>query len=341
MQSTPAGLTAKPNTRKHFSHRNKTIVLSAEEKGKFRRQLLFLNSRQSLEAVSGSIINQELEEAAPFLPSGCVNLLIVDPPYNLNKTYNKTSFRRMSLHDYEMTLEKWLTSLIHTLAPNATVYICGDWQSSPAVYNVASRHLKIRNRITWEREKGRGAKNNWKNCSEDIWFCTLSGNYTFHADRVKLTRKVIAPYRDADGLPRDWIENGAGKIRLTYPSNLWSDISIPFWSMAENTEHPTQKPEKLIAKLILASSNENDVVFDPFLGSGTTAVVSAKLQRRFFGIEKEQDYCCVALKRLELAQANPTIQGYGKGVFWERNTLPPSGNNASTLSTLPLMAERT
>jgi len=237
MQPTPAGFTAKPNTRKHFSHRNKTIVLSAEEKGEFRRQLLFLNSPQSLEAISGSIINQELEEAAPFLPSGCVNLLIMDPPYNLNKTYNKSSFRRMSLHDYEMTLEKWLTSLIHTLAPDATVYICGDWQSSPAVYNFASRHLKIRNRITWEREKGRGAKNNWKNCSEDIWFCTVSGNHTFHADRVKLTRKVIAPYRDTSGFPRDWVESDAGKIRLTYPSNLWSNISIPFWS--NGGEHRT------------------------------------------------------------------------------------------------------
>lgn len=82
-----------------------------------------------------------------------------------------------------------------------------------------------------------------------------------------------APYRE-DGRPKDWEETPDGKFRNTYPSNFWDDISIPYWSMSENTEHPTQKPEKLIAKLILASSNEGEVVFDPFLGSGTTSVVA-------------------------------------------------------------------
>ena len=80
-----------------------------------------------------------------------------------------------------------------------------------------------------------------------------------------------------------------------------------------------QKPEKLIAKLILASSNEGDFVFDPFLGSGTTAVVSKKLDRRFLGIEIDHTYCCWALKRLKLAEEDMTIQGYSDGVFVERN----------------------
>ena len=91
--------------------------------------------------------------------------------------------------------------------------------------------------------------------------------------------------------------------------------------MSENTDHPTQKPEKLIAKLMLASSRENDFILDPFLGSGTTAVVARKLGRRFCGIELNQEYCCWALKRLEQATDDPTIQGYTGGVFWERNSL--------------------
>jgi site-specific DNA-methyltransferase (adenine-specific) len=139
---------------------------------------------------------------------------------------------------------------------------------------------------------------------------------------VKLKRRVIAPYRTNNGEPKDWEESENGNYRLTHPSNIWSDITIPFWSMPENTDHPTQKPEKLIAKLILASSRPDDVVFDPFLGSGTTAVVAKKLGRRFCGIEFDRDYCSWALKRLKLAEVDISIQGYSEGVFWERNSLP-------------------
>ena len=110
-----------------------------------------------------------------------------------------------------------------------------------------------------------------------------------------------------------------GKFRLTAPSNIWTDISIPFWSMSENTPHPTQKPEKLIAKLILASSHEGDVVFDPFCGSGTTAVTAKKLRRHFIGIEREKEYVAYALKRLENAETDKSIQGYENGVFKYRN----------------------
>jgi len=91
--------------------------------------------------------------------------------------------------------------------------------------------------------------------------------------------------------------------------------------MPENTDHPTQKPEKLIAKLVLASSRPGDFILDPFLGSGISAVVARKLGRHFCGIELNQEYCCWALRRLELAAADARIQGYADGIFWERNSL--------------------
>ena len=181
------------------------------------------------------------------------------------------------------------------------------------------KRLVVRNRITWEREKGRGAKANWKNSAEDIWFCTVGQEYFFQVDAVKLKRRVLAPYRTAEGSPKDWEETSQGQFRLTHPSNIWTDITVPFWSMPENTEHPTQKPEKLLAKLILASSRPGDLVLDPFLGSGSTAVTAWKLGRRFIGVERQEEYCCLALKRLERALADPSIQGYREGVFWERN----------------------
>src|SRR6266566_301355 len=174
----------------------------------------------------------------------------------------------------------------------------------------------------WEREKGRGAMTNWKNCSEDIWFCTVSDEYVFNVEAVKLKRKVIAPYKDTNGNPKDWEQTENGDFRLTYPSNIWTDLTIPFWSMAENTDHPTQKPEKLLAKIILASSHPGQLVFDPFLGSGTTSVVAKKLGRRYVGVEIDEMYSCLAEKRLDLAEKDNSIQGYSQGVFWERNTLP-------------------
>jgi site-specific DNA-methyltransferase (adenine-specific) len=254
------------------------------------------------------------------LPRQFADLLILDPPYNLNKRFGTENFSEMSLAEYEKWFEGWFVRLLPLLKPTASLYVCGDWKSSAAVQRVLDRHVIVRNRITWEREKGRGAKANWKNASEDIWFATVSKDYFFNVEAVKLKRKVIAPYR-VDGQPKDWEDSLDGQFRLTHPSNLWTDLTIPFWSMPENTDHPTQKPEKLLAKLLLASSREGDFVFDPFLGSGTTAVVARKLGRHFLGIEMDESYACLALKRVELANDDPSVQGYAGGVFWERNTL--------------------
>jgi site-specific DNA-methyltransferase (adenine-specific) len=91
--------------------------------------------------------------------------------------------------------------------------------------------------------------------------------------------------------------------------------------MPENTDHPTQKPEKLYAKLILASSRPGAKIFDPFLGSGTAAVVAKKLGRHYLGIEQNREYCYWAAKRLLMASNDSSIQGYTDGVFWERNSI--------------------
>lgn len=286
----------------------------------YRQRLLKLNSQTELLPLIDKTINQDLLASVDYLPAESIDLLFIDPPYNRNKLFNQVAFSQKSMVAYEAWLRSWMTKLIRLLKPTASIYICGDWQSSTAMHRVIDQYFIVRNRITWEREKGRGAKNNWKNCSEDIWFCTVSDQYTFNLDTVKLKRKVIAPYRDQAGNPKDWQDTRKGKFRITHPSNLWTDISIPFWSMPENTDHPTQKPEKLVAKLILASSHEGDVIMDPFLGSGTTSVVAKKLNRHYIGVEIDEFYCCLAEKRLELANQNKTIQGYADGYFWERNT---------------------
>lgn len=310
--------------------RNRTLTCSDEEILDLCPELLRVSRPVSLEEVTDRVINQQIEEVCSLLPRNFVDLLILDPPYNLTKDFNGHLFREKESQEYSVWFENNLNLLVPLLKPDASLYVCSDWRTSTLIFPVLDKHFHVRNRITWERDKGRGSLTNWKNNTEDIWFCTVNNSYTFNVDAVKVKRKVIAPYRAENGQPKDWDETAAGNYRLTYPSNLWSDITIPFWSMPENTDHPTQKPEKLIAKLVLASSKVGDFVLDPFLGSGTTAVVAKKLGRRFCGIERDKEYCCWTLKRLKEAQTDMTIQGYADGVFWERNSL-----NEQKVSTSP------
>lgn len=305
--------------RQKASH-NRTIHLGADEVESYKGRLVTLSGRVNVSGLRNKVVNQDLFAILDWLPESWVDLLFIDPPYNLTKSFNSNIFTQRSTSEYQRWLESWFPKLVTVLKPTATVYICGDWRSSTAIHLVAEKYLKIRNRITWEREKGRGALRNWKNCSEDIWFCTVSDEYYFDLNAVKLNRRVLAPYTNTDGKPKDWEETDAGRYRSTHPSNLWTDLTVPFWSMPENTDHPTQKPEKLLAKLVLASSRPGDFILDPFSGSGTACAVAKKLNRIYTGIEIDTMYCCTAEKRLDLVNSDTTIQGYTDGVFWDRNS---------------------
>lgn len=304
---------------KEKAARNKTIDTSLEDGARFLERCITVDRTiGQIDLVTDKTVLGDFFQVAPFLPCESVDLIVADPPYNLRKKFNENTFLKKSDADYEAYTRQWLTAVSPLLKSNGSIYVCCDWETSLTIGRVLGEFFQVRNRITWQREKGRGAKANWKNGLEDIWFATKGEDYTFHLDAVKIRKRVIAPYR-TDGVPRDWQESDVGKYRDTCPSNFWDDITIPFWSMTENTAHPTQKPEKLIAKMILASSNVGDLVFDPFLGSGTTSVVAKKLNRHYLGIESDKQYCVWAEQRLEAAESKPEIQGYENGVFWERN----------------------
>ena len=287
--------------------RNRTLLLTEEETRIYKSHL------------GTSVLHGDAFGVLRTLETDSLDLLFADPPYNLTKRFGKESFTASSLEAYEEWLDSWLRLCVPLLKATASVYICGDWRSAAAIQRAGSRYFKLRNRITWERDKGRGAKANWKNASEDLWYFTVSDDFKFNLDAVKQRRRVIAPYRE-NGRPKDWDETESGNYRDTHPSNLWTDITVPFWSMPENTDHPTQKPEKLLAKIILASTNPGDLVLDPFAGSGTTAVVAKKLSRNFIAIESDEQYCLLAAKRLDLAKNDKSIQGFSDEVFWERNS---------------------
>ncbi len=301
------------------SVRNKTIDISLEDGQDYLSRCMKAEELSQGGSILDRCILGDSFEIMPGLPRAFADLVIADPPYNLSKEFDGMDFRSMSEADYEAYTESWIALVKPLMKEGSSIYVCCDWKCSGTIGKALGRHFTVRNRITWQREKGRGALNNWKNSMEDIWFATLGKEYRFNLEAVKQRRKVIAPYR-SNGKPKDWQETADGRYRDTCPSNFWDDITVPYWSMAENTAHPTQKPEKLLAKLILASSNEGDTVFDPFMGSGSTAVTAKKLGRHFCGIERSEQYCIFCEKRLEMAESNKSIQGFSEGVFWERNS---------------------
>ena len=299
------------------SNRNKTIDFSLEENNKYINRCV--KDTDLKKGQTGVTVCGDFFVAIDNVLDKSIDLLIVDPPYNLDKNFHGFEFKRTENIEYMEYTKEWIQKVKPKLKDNASVYVCCDWNTAIPLGVELEKHFIVRNRITWEREKGRGAKKNWKNSMEDIFFCTVSDKYTFNLEDVKQRKKVIAPYKE-NGKPKDWQQTSDGKYRNTCPSNFWGDISIPYWSMPENTAHPTQKPEKLIAKLILASSNKNDVVLDIFAGSGTTGVVAKKLDRQYLNIEKNPLYCAWGEYRLEVAEKDKSIQGYEDGVFWERNS---------------------
>jgi site-specific DNA-methyltransferase (adenine-specific) len=211
-----AEVTEGANLDKIRAHRNRTITLSQAEKEFYSKNLIHIYKAAYVNTIENKIINQDVFEALGLLPNGFADLLILDPPYNLTKTFDSITFRKKSIAKYAEWFESLLVELLAKLKNNASVYVCSEWQSSTAVHLVLEKHLKVRNRITWEREKGRGAKRNWKNASEDIWFATVCDDYVFNVADVKLKRRVLAPYTDINGAPKDWQDSSAGQIEKEY-----------------------------------------------------------------------------------------------------------------------------
>ena len=298
---------------------NRTITLSDDERKTYQDYI-----SDHFELNENSVICGDFAKINNQIPDEYFDLILLDPPYNLTKKYGENIFKSMTDAEYIEYILFILKECLKKLKPSGTMYVCGDWKTS-YLQRKALEHCEnemlcdVINRITWARDKGRGSEKNWKNNIEDIYMVVKSKDqYTFNINDVKIRKTVLTPYRDKNGNNKDWEETEEGKFRMTCPSNIWFDITVPFWSMAENTDHPTQKSEKLYAKLILASSNKGDNIYEPFAGVFTGCVTAAKLGRNWVGVEFENEYCLLGQKRLVLAEINKNIQGYEDGIFRDK-----------------------
>jgi site-specific DNA-methyltransferase (adenine-specific) len=226
--------------------RNRTLNVSAAERAVFRKAIIRLVDDGTLP--ENALINGDAFEILPDLPKNSFDLLFADPPYNLNKNFGKENFRRSESDAYEKWLDSWLSLCAPLMKTTASIYVCGDWRSSGAIQHAGSKYFRLQNRIHVGTREGPRRENEIGRTPPKILVFYRLRQVHFNLDDVKQRRRVIAPYRE-NGKPKDWTESDNGGFRDTHPSNIWTDISVPFWSMPENTEHPTQKPEKLLAKI--------------------------------------------------------------------------------------------
>ena len=163
---------------------NRTIQLTEEDIMELENEIVTEYQQNKSQIIHGDIYN-----ILPQIPDNSVNLIILDPPYNLDKNFNGFKFSSLKEQAYEDYLDSWLPLVASKLKEDGSLYLCGDWKCSSSMQRVLSKYLTIINRITWQREKGRGAKNNWKNCMEDIWFAVADkNNYYFDVESVKIRK---------------------------------------------------------------------------------------------------------------------------------------------------------
>ena len=176
---------------KQRAGRNRTIALSEEDISRLGPKVLLPGDLTETLSFADVLINGDILSVLSLLPDAFADLVIVDPPYNLTKTFRSTHFSAMSQKDYEDYLRTWFHGVCTKLKPGGSLYLCGDWKCSSSLQRVMEEELTVLNRITWQREKGRGAASNWKNAMEDIWFGVNDPNhYYFDVDAVKLMKAI-------------------------------------------------------------------------------------------------------------------------------------------------------
>lgn len=229
------------------------------------------------------------------LPRESVDLIFADPPYNIGKKYADFVDKWPSDEDYIEWCKKWLDTCIDLLKPHGSLYIMASTQSMPFFDIYLRSRLTILSRIVWRYDSsGVQAQNYFGSLYEPILHCVKDAkNYVFNADAIMVEAKTGAQRKLIDYRKKIPAVYNSKKV----PGNVWYFPRVRY-RMTEYEEHPTQKPEALLERIIAASSNEGDLVLDPFAGTFTTCAVAKKMKRKSIGIELQEDYVKIGLRRL-------------------------------------------
>lgn len=217
------------------------------------------------------------------LPASSVDLVIADPPYNLGKDYGNNQDAK-AWREYESFTKNWLDEAVRLMTPTASIYVFMGVRFISKLFLLLEEDFQLRFNgwITWHYTQGMGRKNGFSPRHEDVLYFTRSQKFTFNLDDVRIPQKY---YRQRNNMA------GAN------PGDVWQFSHVHYCS-EEREQHPTQKPEALMERIIRASSNAGDMVLDPFVGSGTTCRVASALGRRSIGIDINPDYIAMSEKRI-------------------------------------------
>ncbi len=229
-------------------------------------------------------------KAMPKVPDNFVDLVITDPPFNIGKKYNSYN-DNMKKEDYIKWCETWLAECIRILKPTGSLYVFNYPENNAYLMPFLDKKMVFKRWMTWHYPTNTGmSPTNYTRTQHSILFYTKTKNTVFNKDTI------VEPYKNpTDKRIKELIANGK-KGRAPYDVfqfNLVKNVS------KEKTEHVCQLPEKLIEIFIKASSNKGDLVFDPFMGSGTVAAVAKKLRRNYLGCEIDKKYCEIINERIK------------------------------------------
>ena len=233
---------------------------------------------------TGRLICGEAATVMKTLPSSSVDLIVADPPYNLGKDYGNNTDRK-EWHEYEEFTVQWLTEAARLLKPTGSIYVFMGVRFISSLFLLMENEFRLlfNGWITWHYTQGMGRKVGFSPRHEDILYFTKSGDFVFNLDDVRVPQKYFRKRNNMSG---------------ANPGDVWQFSHVHYCN-PERQAHPTQKPEALLERILLASSNEEQVILDPFIGSGTTCRVANLLNRRWIGIEINPDYVAMSARRLE------------------------------------------
>ena len=247
---------------------------------------------------NGRIIHGDALEVLQQIPDESIDLIFVDPPYNIGKNFAGRKDKWKTDKDYLDWCYQWIDLCIQKVKPNGSLYLMTSTQFMPYFDLYVRDKVTILSRIVWSYDSsGVQAKNYFGSMYEPILYCVKNkNNYTFNSDDILVEAKTGAKRKLIDYRKDPPQPYKTEKV----PGNVWNFARVRY-RMEEYENHPTQKTISLLERIIKASSNEEDVVLDPFCGTFTTCFVAQQLKRRFIGIEIQEEYFKIGLRRLGIA----------------------------------------